>query len=64
MLVRIGENGFDNDSGTSWKESLSNYSKAFIGNWNDFPVDVFFSVFVETAPVFVPLTDALDGPVE
>ena len=61
--MRVPEDGFDDDSESSRNESFGNYSQAFVGNRNNFPVDVLFSMFITTAPVFVTLSSASGFPI-
>ncbi len=63
MAERIGENGFDDDPKSGRNKSLSNHAQSFIGNWNNFPVNVLFTVLVTAAPVLVTLSGSSDFPV-
>ena len=60
MTIWISEDRFHNDSGSSWKESFGYNSKSLVGNWDNFPVNVLFSILKFAAPVLVALAG---GPV-
>jgi len=61
MTIWISVDRFNNDSESSWKEFFSYNSKPpFVGNWDNFPVNVLFSILKFAAPVLVALSG---GPV-
>ena len=61
MGISVGR--LNNDSETRWNELFGHDSKAFIGNWNHFPVNVFLSIIITAAPIAVTLPVASGGPV-
>ena len=63
MFVGAVVDGFNDDPISCWYESFCSDSQSFIWNWSDLPVDVLFSVNVKSAPVFVTLSIARNGPV-
>ena len=63
MTVWIGEDGLDNNSVAFWKQFFGPDAQSFVGNRDDFPVDVLFSILVATAPVDVALSFSLPRPV-
>ena len=63
MVVWIRKCWFDDDAVTGWKKFFSNNAETFVGNRDDFPVDIFFSMIVNAAPVFMTLSRASDFPV-
>ena len=56
MIMRIGEDGFDDDSESGWKEFFGADAQAFVGNWDDFPIDVLLTILESPAPVHVALS--------
>ena len=63
MVVWIRKCWFDDDAVTGWKKFFSNNAETFVGNRDDFPVDIFFSMIVNAAPVFMTLSGTRDFPV-
>ena len=63
MIAWIGKDRLDDDAVASWKEFLCDNAETFVGNRDDFPVDVFFTVVVDAAPVFVTLSGTRVFPV-
>jgi len=63
MVKWRGENWFDDDFQSSGNQFLGSDSESFVGNGDDFPIDVFFSTLVTTAPVDVTLSVSFAGPV-
>lgn len=60
----IGDCRFDDDSKSGWNEIAWLYNaQSFVGNRNNFPVDVLFSVLVMAAPVLVTFSRSGDSPV-
>jgi len=60
MTIRISVDWLNNDSKSSWKESFGYDSKSFVGNWDNFPINVLFSILKFAAPVLMALAS---GPV-
>ena len=63
MVGWIRKCWFDDDAVTGWKQFFNDNAETFVGNRDDFPVYVFFSVNVNAAPVFVTLPRARDFPI-
>ena len=63
MAERIGENGFDYDPRSDRNQSLCSHAQSFVGDRNNFPVNVLFSVLVAAAPVLMALSRSSDFPV-
>jgi len=63
MTARIGESGFDDDSKSGRNQSLSSQAQSFVWNWNNFPVNILFSVIETAAPVLMTLSRSIDVPV-
>ena len=63
MSIGIGENRFHNGFVASWKELFGYDSKALVLDRDNFPVNIFFTMFMEVAPVLVSLARPRDGPV-
>jgi len=59
----IGDNGLDDDPKSGRNQSLSSHAQSFVENWNNFPVNVLFSVLETAAPVLVTLSRSSDVPV-
>lgn len=53
---------FDDDLVACRKESFSPNTKTFVGNWDNFPIDIFFSTVVAT-PFSMPLSFSIGRPV-
>ena len=63
MIMRIGEDGFDDDPESGWKKFFGADAQTFVGNGDDFPINVFFTVIVDSAPVGMSLSGTRAGPV-
>ena len=63
MSFWISEDRFYQDPVTSRDESFGNNAQSFVGNWCNFPVNIFLSIFIVAAPVGMALSIALLGPV-
>lgn len=61
--MRISKSRFNYDPEASWKKSFSYDSESFTRDWNDFPVEALFPVFMTTAPLLMALSSSFDGPV-
>jgi len=63
MTAMIGDSVLDDDPKSGRNQSLSSHAQSFVENWNNFPVNVLFSVLETAAPVLVTLTRSIDFPV-
>ena len=63
MVVRIGKNRLHDDSESCRKKPFGYNSQSFIWYWNNFPVDILFSVIVTSAPELVTLPGPFHGPI-
>jgi len=63
MIIWRRESWFHDDFHSGGNQLLGSDSESFVFNGDDLPVDVFFTIFVTTAPIDVTLPVSFDGPV-
>ena len=64
MIHRAGKSMFHDDPESSWKKPLSAYSKTFVRNGHNFPIEIFFSTRIfEAAPVLMTLSRSFRRPI-